>query len=205
MKPQLLRHFKYLIAACVLALGVGTANADTYIVTGTSGPGTDGSRCGPYPGSACDFTWSSATLSGTLDVTGATVTDMSLSVTVSGVFDFSYTFTGPNGCSPIYLCTVKWFPMGPYTPVFEVEYLDDGIQEMKLDIDFYPATNSLTFTYLGGRDTFMGYDSYAASWTDGTGSYTVTPLPAALPLFATGLGGLGLLGWRRKRKAQAGA
>jgi hypothetical protein len=30
-----------------------------------------------------------------------------------------------------------------------------------------------------------------------------TPLPAALPLFATGLGALGLLGWRRKRKAQA--
>jgi hypothetical protein len=28
-----------------------------------------------------------------------------------------------------------------------------------------------------------------------------TPLPAALPLFATGLGGLGLLGWRRKRSA----
>jgi hypothetical protein len=33
----------------------------------------------------------------------------------------------------------------------------------------------------------------------------VTPLPAALPLFATGLGALGLLGWRRKRKAQAAA
>jgi hypothetical protein len=31
-----------------------------------------------------------------------------------------------------------------------------------------------------------------------------TPLPAALPLFATGIGGLGLLGWRRKRKALAG-
>ena len=30
-----------------------------------------------------------------------------------------------------------------------------------------------------------------------------TPLPAALPLFATGLGALGLLGWRRKRKAIA--
>ncbi len=31
----------------------------------------------------------------------------------------------------------------------------------------------------------------------------VTPLPAALPLFATGLVGLGLLGWRKKRKAAA--
>jgi hypothetical protein len=30
-----------------------------------------------------------------------------------------------------------------------------------------------------------------------------TPLPAALPLFATGLGALGLFGWRRKRTAQA--
>ena len=30
-----------------------------------------------------------------------------------------------------------------------------------------------------------------------------TPLPAALPLFATGLGALGLLGWRRKRKVAA--
>jgi hypothetical protein len=31
-----------------------------------------------------------------------------------------------------------------------------------------------------------------------------TPLPATLPLFASGLGALGLLGWRRKRKvAQA--
>jgi len=32
-----------------------------------------------------------------------------------------------------------------------------------------------------------------------------TPLPAALPLFASGIGALGLLGWRRKRKAQAAA
>ncbi len=29
---------------------------------------------------------------------------------------------------------------------------------------------------------------------------TATPLPAALPLFASGIGALGLLGWRRKRK-----
>ena len=29
----------------------------------------------------------------------------------------------------------------------------------------------------------------------------VTPLPASLPLFATGVGGMALLAWRRKRKA----
>jgi hypothetical protein len=29
---------------------------------------------------------------------------------------------------------------------------------------------------------------------------TATPLPAALPLFATGLGAMGLFNWRRKRK-----
>jgi len=32
-----------------------------------------------------------------------------------------------------------------------------------------------------------------------------TPIPATLPLFATGLGALGLLGWRRKRKATLAA
>jgi hypothetical protein len=32
---------------------------------------------------------------------------------------------------------------------------------------------------------------------------TTVPLPAALPLFATGLGALGLLSWRRKRKVAA--
>jgi hypothetical protein len=31
----------------------------------------------------------------------------------------------------------------------------------------------------------------------------VTPLPAAMPLFATGMGLMGWAGWRRRRKAQA--
>ena len=37
----------------------------------------------------------------------------------------------------------------------------------------------------------------------GTWTVSQTPLPAALPLFATGLGAMGLLGWRKKRKAAA--
>ena len=34
---------------------------------------------------------------------------------------------------------------------------------------------------------------------------STTPLPATLPLFASGLGALGLFGWRRKRKARLAA
>jgi hypothetical protein len=40
-----------------------------------------------------------------------------------------------------------------------------------------------------------------ASFQIATMATSTTPLPAALPLFASGLGALGLLGWRRKRKA----
>jgi hypothetical protein len=45
--------------------------------------------------------------------------------------------------------------------------------------------------------------SFFSSLEDTLDDPVATPLPAALPLFATGLGGLGLLRWRRKRKAQA--
>jgi hypothetical protein len=41
----------------------------------------------------------------------------------------------------------------------------------------------------------------AGNWS----SAAATPLPGALPLFASGLAALGLLGWRNKRKAQAAA
>jgi hypothetical protein len=40
-------------------------------------------------------------------------------------------------------------------------------------------------------------------WSDQLVVQDITPIPAALPLFATGLGALGLLGWRRKRKTLA--
>ena len=73
------------------------------------------------------------------------------------------------------------------------------------------ATGTLTFNldFLNG-DTFgvtlynaedwsiAPYISFSEPLKQGT-----TPLPAALPLFASGLGALSLLGWRRKRKAQA--
>ena len=54
--------------------------------------------------------------------------------------------------------------------------------------------------YLGLSD--RAYPGSDFDFQDLTLSITATPLPAALPLFASGLGALGLLGWRRKRKVQ---
>ena len=65
--------------------------------------------------------------------------------------------------------------------------------------------NVFTFAEDGVHDPQF-YVSGLAYDTGGTGTTNgSTPLPAALPLFAGGLGVLGLLGWRRKRKAQATA
>lgn len=53
-------------------------------------------------------------------------------------------------------------------------------------------------------DTFSIEDGIINRFVDLTQNTAwATPLPAALPLFATGLGGLGLFGWRRKREAAA--
>jgi len=47
----------------------------------------------------------------------------------------------------------------------------------------------------------VSLDNNITSNVSGPGTFTiVTPLPTALPLFVTGLGALGLLGWCRKRK-----
>lgn len=48
----------------------------------------------------------------------------------------------------------------------------------------------------------VGLTDMGVSWTASPRNLSATPLPAALPLFAGGLGALGLLGWRRKRKSQ---
>jgi hypothetical protein len=81
----------------------------------------------------------------------------------------------------------------------------------------YPSSwnEDVTFVYTHG-----GVFVPSISWSYGEATYAnnilyvsgslvfdsnpvVTPLPAGLPLFASGLGALGLLGWRRKRKNTA--
>lgn len=62
--------------------------------------------------------------------------------------------------------------------------------------------DGVTFATLG-----VTPGTYTWTWDGGADNFTLeigpTPVPAALPLFTTGLGALGLLGWRRKKKAAA--
>jgi len=68
-----------------------------------------------------------------------------------------------------------------------------------------PKYVEVTFDVIAtGSDTltFSSFDIPSALALDDVTvtSVSATPLPAALPLFASGLGALGLFGWRRKRK-----
>ena len=61
------------------------------------------------------------------------------------------------------------------------------------------AATNLFYTVPSGGEVFESTTASLFSFTP----VGAVPLPAALPLFATGLGALGLLGWRRKRKLSA--
>jgi hypothetical protein len=59
-----------------------------------------------------------------------------------------------------------------------------------------PTITGVTFSF----GTTEGAELVADPLGDPPTPFAANPIPAALPLFATGLGGLGLLAWRRKRK-----
>ena len=66
---------------------------------------------------------------------------------------------------------------------------------------FTPTSDNVTLFLVGAGSDFSGTFIDAVSVT--TASVPDVPLPAALPLFATGLGALGLIGWWKKKKAAA--
>jgi len=69
--------------------------------------------------------------------------------------------------------------------------------------DFVATSTSTTLTFFnatpsnGGGNSNWGLDNVSANAVAAPGA---TPLPAALPMFAAGLTGLGVLRWRRKNR-----
>ena len=91
-----------------------------------------------------------------------------------------------------------------------------GQQATTADVGFQNSENLVFFPMLGFNmnldDTFLITLSLTGPGDANLGTVSEfvivgagapTPLPATLPLFASGLGALGLLGWRKKRKTKA--
>ena len=88
-------------------------------------------------------------------------------------------------------------PNGPHVAGDQIEslFVRFGIQVDDNDRARFSQFIDPTHAGLDAADSAVGHP----------GSWATTPLPGSFPLFATGLGALGLLSWRRKRKAQAAA
>ena len=168
-----------------------------------------------YP-TACCFS-PSATATGSFDITFDPTLLYPASGTgaqsLSGVIsDLTISVTNPNlSSSPLTLNPITGFTYSPDTSqngtlILYSDYATDSskefteVSDVVIDINGLDATlpavvPGVWYSQAGYADTIMG-----SGPATGSASTEATPLPAALPLFATGLGALGLFGWRRKRK-----
>jgi hypothetical protein len=169
-------------AAFFVLQATGNARAATYTLTLTdssaptfSGTGTLIVSGTPGTGQYC--------LSGTC-TPGDVLT--SLTFTVDG-FSFSSADAGASGVSAT-------FTAGVLTALGFNETVN-GNDQLHM-----PAGGNLEYSF----QEYNGPEYYTTGTVTDVFAAT-TPLPAALPLFAGGLGAFGLFGWRRKRKAQAAA
>jgi hypothetical protein len=103
-----------------------------------------------------------------------------------------------------------WYSDPASNPVKDGQHvystLYDGLTDSILHV---PAGVIPAGVYVGFEDLRRGlgsnFDYLDETFVVTNVATNVTPLPATLPLFATGLGGLVLLSWRRKRKTATGA
>ena len=178
-------RLKCLVAACVLAVSVGQVKANTFTTFDASGTFTDPFH-DIFP------------LSG-----GITVDSNSAFISNASLFLVGEPWTiivAQNGSN-----------LSVQTPIFNSGFSPSNCTTTN------GCHDTLNLLFSGGPSIWLA--DHGASILSGSAllvdagfsirlvsgeiSAAATPLPAALPLFATGLGALGLLGWWKKRKAQA--
>lgn len=154
------------------------------------------------PANAATITWSVSLLmndngtgSGSFTIDTSTLVVSSVDITTTPG-ETSWTYT-THYISPL--------PVDLYTSThisFTIPAISAHIELLLGSGSLFSAAPSIDVYALESHSNILqgGFDLRDAH---GTISAPVVPLPGALPLFATGLGALGLLGWRRKRKQVA--
>jgi hypothetical protein len=129
----------------------------------------------------------------TVVATGSLTQDATFQANYIGMLPCS-TSTGPSDC-------IYWKGNGSSPTADGSKYNTSGERNNQ---SYVPSVTDLVKMTNGYTFDVNFFDAQDWNIVPGTGM-TTTPLPAALPLFATGIGGLGLLGWRRKRKVRVAA
>jgi len=153
-----------------------------------------------------DITTSGGTLPGTTyNATGGVIT--SVFTNVSATFPTLGTLQ-----TNIFAFNQANYPANEYGPFFELLFAHSTFSLSLPDLILvdlaFPSTIPYGYAYTSSYEVTCGsvcntgntnlLDYVARDVAQG--QINPTPLPAALPLFATGLGAMGLFGWRRKRK-----
>jgi hypothetical protein len=91
---------------------------------------------------------------------------------------------------------VNW--TGPSADIFAIHFGGKGGGN-ELLIDLSGNTSTFSFSMTGTKHELSSIQGF------GNGSVSQAPLPAALPLFASGLGGIALVAWARRKWKKAAA
>jgi hypothetical protein len=119
----------------------------------------------------------------------------STGINIAGTSSMVLTSGGPN--APF---TFQYLNVGPFTAI--TGPFVAGLNTLQVIVNDTGAgiTGNLNPNSAPTGVSLTAEVTFTAPTTPGVPQ---VPLPGALPLFATGLGALGLLGWRRKRKNAA--
>lgn len=188
------RSSLYFAALALVLLGVGPATAST-LTESFSGTFIENSNSFAFSGNI------------TLDVSGGQAIDGTGTISIFGLSNVAMVLITPStpgnetnpgpvgyrandGTDFGGLNTI--IPIDLIGLLFDVDTTTAAFGQFPL-LNLASGPNNSTFT-----GVVNGVEYYDVS---GTADLTITPLPAALPMFAAGFGVLGLLGWRRKRRA----
>lgn len=177
----------FLVAALIVS-GASAAKASSFVYTYSGNSLTAGAA--PFVGNS---------------VTGEFTVASALGDNFNGVVaptQFSFTnglFSLGNSNSSFYSFDIQTSSTGAIINWAILVYLSYGPETAMIQ-----TNNSGDSTSSLGPTTLISASNSGApgAWSVSDPPFA-TPLPAALPLFAGGLGVFGLLGWRRKRKAAA--